>query len=158
MVSEKSFGLWECNEEFCHSRHDFQYRKSHVTSVKRDQTSYHGMWEFARKRNERLREHVHFSLMKDSGEILMSRQAAELWLERSPASPTISCGVSFEGVGVGRKRAFGVSSGIKIEKEEVSIDMDALEPNTFYLFTYEEDKYVARRTAEGLIEIFEVIE
>lgn len=56
-------------------------------------------------------------------------------------------------------RTFGISRfGIKVKKDEISIDPEKLNPNVFYLFSYKDEKYVTRKTDEGIVEVFEVIE
>ena len=57
------------------------------------------------------------------------------------------------------KKTFGISlAGISVEREEISIDPEKLESNVFYLFSYKDDKYVTRKTDEGIIEVYEVVE
>lgn len=57
------------------------------------------------------------------------------------------------------RKTFGISlGGIKTQKEEMSIDPQKLEPNVFYLFSYKDEKYVARKSDEDVVEIYEVIE
>lgn len=56
-------------------------------------------------------------------------------------------------------KRFGISlAGIKAGKEEISIDPKKLEPNVFYLFSYKDEKYVARKSDDDVIEIYEVME
>jgi len=56
-------------------------------------------------------------------------------------------------------KKFGISlEGIKVNEKEISIDPRKLEPNVFYLFSYKDEKYVARKTDENVVEIYEVIE
>jgi len=49
-------------------------------------------------------------------------------------------------------------AGIKVKREEISVDPKKLESNLFYLFSYQDEKYVARKTDEEVVEIYEVIE
>jgi hypothetical protein len=57
------------------------------------------------------------------------------------------------------RKTFGVSmSGIKSQREQVQIKPELLEKDVFYLFSHKQDKYVARKTDEDVVEIFEVIE
>lgn len=57
------------------------------------------------------------------------------------------------------KKEFGISlAGIKARKEEISIDPRKLESNVFYLFSYKDEKYVARKSDNDVVEIYEVIE
>lgn len=60
---------------------------------------------------------------------------------------------------VQEKKIFGISmAGIRVERKEISIDPEKLRPNVFYLFSYEDEKYVARKINGDIVEIFEVIE
>lgn len=57
------------------------------------------------------------------------------------------------------KPQFGVSPiGISIKKEEMIIDPEKLERNIFYLFSFKDEKYVARKIEGDVLEIYEVIE
>ena len=57
------------------------------------------------------------------------------------------------------KKKFGISLlGIRVKKEEITIDPEKLKPNVFYLFSYIDEKYVTRKTDEGIVEVFEVVE
>ena len=57
------------------------------------------------------------------------------------------------------KKEFGISlTGIKAGKEEISIEPERLERNVFYLFSYHDEKYVARKSGKDIVEIYEVIE
>ena len=42
--------------------------------------------------------------------------------------------------------------------DEIEIDPEQLESNVFYFISYKDEKYVARKTESGNIEIFEVVE
>jgi len=60
---------------------------------------------------------------------------------------------------VPERKTFGISlSGIKVKKEEFSIDPKRLEPNIFYLFSYKGKKYAARKSDNNVVEIYEVLE
>lgn len=55
-------------------------------------------------------------------------------------------------------KKFGISfAGIKVRKEEIFIDPTKLEQNVFYLFSYKDEKYVARKSDKDVVEIYEVI-
>jgi len=57
------------------------------------------------------------------------------------------------------KEKFGISlSGIKVRKDEIVIDPEMLKSDVFYLFSYKNERYVARKTNNNIIEIYEVIE
>jgi hypothetical protein len=57
------------------------------------------------------------------------------------------------------EKEFGISlSGIKAGKEEMSIDPKKLQPNIFYLFSFKDEKYVARKSDNDVVEIYEVLE
>lgn len=45
-----------------------------------------------------------------------------------------------------------------MKEEQITIDPKKLEPNTFYLFSCRDEKYVARRTDRDVVEIYEVTE
>lgn len=54
---------------------------------------------------------------------------------------------------------FGISLiGISVRDEKITIDPRKLEPNIFHLFSYKDDKYVARKTDENTLEVYEVLE
>jgi len=53
---------------------------------------------------------------------------------------------------------FPIPTGIVVKEEEITIDPKKLEPNIFYLFSYQNEKYVARKTEKGIVEIYEVTE
>jgi len=58
-----------------------------------------------------------------------------------------------------KKPTFGVSlTGIRVERGEITIDPKELDKDTFYLFSCKDEKYVARRTSESNLEIYEVLE
>jgi len=60
---------------------------------------------------------------------------------------------------VPKPKKFGISlAGIKVKREEISVDPKKFEPKVFYLFSYKDEKYVARKTDEDVVEIYEVIE
>lgn len=60
---------------------------------------------------------------------------------------------------VQESKKFGISlAGIRVKKEEISVDPKKLESNVFYLFSYKDEQYVARKTDEDVVEIYEVIE
>ena len=60
---------------------------------------------------------------------------------------------------VPKPKKFGISlTGIKVKREEISVDPKKLEPKVFYLFSYKDEKYVACKTDEDVVEIYEVIE
>lgn len=58
-----------------------------------------------------------------------------------------------------KKPTFGVSlTGIRVEKGEITIDPKELEQDIFYLFSYKDEKYVARKTHETTVEVYEVLD
>lgn len=60
---------------------------------------------------------------------------------------------------VPKHKRFGISlEGIKVKKKEISIDPRKLKPNVFYLFSYKDEKYVARKSDNNVVEIYEVME
>lgn len=60
---------------------------------------------------------------------------------------------------VPEKKRFGISLlGILPRKEGIIIDSKELESEVFYLFSYKDEKYVARRVDKDIVEIYEVLE
>lgn len=60
---------------------------------------------------------------------------------------------------VPKHEKFGISlEGIKVTEKEISIDPRKLKPNVFYLFSYKDEKYVARKSDNNVVEIYEVME
>lgn len=58
-----------------------------------------------------------------------------------------------------KRGIFGVSLlGIRAERKELSVNPQLLESNVFYLFSYENERYIARKNDDSVVEIFEVIE
>ena len=57
-----------------------------------------------------------------------------------------------------KHKTFGISLlGISRGKEEISIDPKELKSKVFYLFSYKDEKYVARKVDKDIIEIYEVL-
>jgi len=56
------------------------------------------------------------------------------------------------------KKSMVSTTGIMVKDEQIRIDPRRLERNAFYLFSYKDEKYVARRTNEYIVEVYEVTE
>lgn len=54
---------------------------------------------------------------------------------------------------------FGISpAGITIKMDEIKVNLEKLKPKIFYLFSYKDEKYVARKVDRDIVEIYEVLE
>lgn len=59
---------------------------------------------------------------------------------------------------VPERKKLGISLlGILPKGEEIVIDPKELESKVFYLFSYKDEKYVARKVDEDIVEIYEVL-